>query len=58
MTEVLGGIRGPLAGLRLVTLAVNVPGPMTAARLKGFGASVVKVEPPSGDPLMHQNPAW
>lgn len=58
MTEASGGISGPLAGLRLVTLAVNVPGPAAAARLRGFGASVVKVEPPSGDPLMHQNPAW
>ena len=58
MTEASGDARGPLAGLRLVTLAVNVPGPAAAARLRGFGASVVKVEPPSGDPLMHQNPAW
>ena len=44
--------------MRIVTLAVNVPGPAAVARLRGFGASVVKVEPPSGDPLMHQNPAW
>ena len=44
--------------MRAVTLAVNVPGPAATARLKAFGASVVKVEPPSGDPLMHQNPAW
>ena len=58
MTENSGGAPGPLAGLRAVTLAVNVPGPAAAARLKAFGASVVKVEPPSGDPLMHQNPAW
>ena len=49
---------GPLAGLTVVTLAVNVPGPAAAARLRAFGASVVKVEPLSGDPLMHQNPAW
>ena len=58
MTEASDGAQGPLAGLRIVTLAVNVPGPAAAARLRGFGASVVKVEPPSGDPLMHQNPAW
>ena len=58
MTENAGGAPGPLAGLRVVTLAVNVPGPAAAARLKALGASVVKVEPPSGDPLMHQNPAW
>lgn len=58
MTGSPGDTRGPLAGLRIVTLAVNVPGPAAASRLGGFGASVVKVEPPSGDPLMHQNPAW
>ena len=58
MTEASGGVSGPLVGLRVVTLAVNVPGPAAAARLRAFGASVVKVEPPSGDPLMHQNPAW
>ena len=58
MTQTSGDASGPLAGLRVVTLAVNVPGPAAAARLKAFGASVVKVEPPSGDPLMHQNPAW
>ena len=58
MTEAAVGAPGPLAGLRAITLAVNVPGPAAAARLKALGASVVKVEPPSGDPLMHQNPAW
>ena len=47
-----------LRGVRLVTLAQNVPGPAAAARLQSFGASVVKVEPPSGDPLASSNPAW
>jgi alpha-methylacyl-CoA racemase len=47
-----------LAGIRAVTLAVNVPGPAAAARLHELGAAVVKVEPPSGDPLFHSNPAW
>ncbi|MDP9455726.1 MAG: carnitine dehydratase [Actinobacteria bacterium] len=58
MTESVGGAPSPLAGLKAVTLAVNVPGPAAAARLRTLGAAVVKVEPPSGDPLMHQNPAW
>lgn len=40
-----------LAGVRVVSIAVNVPGPVAAARLAGFGADVVKVEPPAGDPL-------
>lgn len=42
---------GPLADVRVVTIAVNVPGPVAAARLAAFGAHVTKVEPPGGDPL-------
>ncbi|MEO8851804.1 MAG: CoA transferase [Allobranchiibius sp.] len=42
----------PLAGVRVLSLAVNLPGPAAAARLQELGASVTKVEPPSGDPLM------
>jgi alpha-methylacyl-CoA racemase len=47
-----------LQGTRLVTLAQNVPGPAAASRLQDLGASVVKVEPPNGDPLASVNPAW
>jgi alpha-methylacyl-CoA racemase len=48
----------PLDGTRVVSLAVNVPGPTTAARLVALGASVTKVEPPAGDPLAGAHPAW
>lgn len=48
----------PLAGLRVVSMALNLPGPVACARLRDFGASVVKVEPPSGDPLEGFCPAW
>ncbi|MFW0796800.1 CaiB/BaiF CoA-transferase family protein [Gordonia sp. CPCC 205515] len=48
----------PLQGVRVVSLAVNLPGPLAAARLAEFGADVVKVEPPAGDPLDHQMPLW
>ena len=48
----------PLAGIRVVTLAVNVPGPVAAARLRDLGASVTKVEPPGGDPLALAAPDW
>lgn len=41
----------PLEGIRVVSLAINLPGPAAAARLRQLGAEVVKVEPPSGDPL-------
>lgn len=48
----------PLEGVRVVTLAVNVPGPAAAARLHALGAAVTKVEPPAGDPLARASPAW
>jgi alpha-methylacyl-CoA racemase len=48
----------PLDGFHVVTLAVNVPGPVAAARLRGLGARLTKVEPPLGDPLAGYVPAW
>lgn len=48
----------PLDGVRVLTLAVNVPGPAAAARLRAMGAAVLKVEPPGGDPLAAACPAW
>jgi crotonobetainyl-CoA:carnitine CoA-transferase CaiB-like acyl-CoA transferase len=38
-----------LQGIKIVSLALNVPGPVAAARLTKLGADVTKVEPPSGD---------
>lgn len=40
-----------LRGVRLVSLALNVPGPVAVARLVAEGATAVKIEPPAGDPL-------
>jgi alpha-methylacyl-CoA racemase len=37
--------------MRVVTTALNIPGPVAAARLRELGATVTKVEPPDGDPL-------
>lgn len=51
-------MNAPLEGMKAVSLAVNVPGPAAASRLREFGAEVVKVEPPGGDPLASSNPAW
>ncbi|WP_432279246.1 CoA transferase [Nocardia brasiliensis] len=48
----------PLSGVRVVTLAVNLPGPLAAARLAELGAHVIKVEPPGGDPLAAAAPDW
>jgi alpha-methylacyl-CoA racemase len=48
----------PLQGMKLVTLALNVPGPVAASRLVGLGASAIKIEPPAGDPLKSAAHAW
>lgn len=50
--------RAALDSVRVVTLCVNVPGPAAASRLREMGASVVKVEPPGGDPLSFSNRNW
>ena len=42
---------GALAGLRVVELGVWVAAPATAALLADWGADVIKVEPPTGDPM-------
>ena len=47
-----------LEGVRLVTMAQNVPGPLAVARLWQAGARVTKIEPPGGDPLLSLSPAW
>ena len=47
-----------LAGIRIVSLAVNLPGPVAASRFTSLGAHVTKVEPPSGDPLRIIAPDW
>lgn len=48
----------PLKGTRIVTLALNVPGPVAVARLVELGAEAVKIEPPGGDPLKTAARAW
>lgn len=40
-----------LDGLRVVSTALNLPGPVACARLRELGAAVTKVEPPPGDPF-------
>ena len=47
----------PLAGVRVVTIALNLPGPVAAARLQELGADIVTVLPPSGDPVATLVPA-
>lgn len=40
-----------LAGIRVLDLSQYIPGPFAARQLADLGAEVVKVEPPSGDPM-------
>src|SRR5690242_10600899 len=47
-----------LDGVRILTVAQNVPGPLAAARLARAGARVTKLEPPAGDPFLALSPAW
>ena len=49
---------GPLVGIRLLTMALRVPGPVAAQRLRLLGARIVKIEPPAGDHLATQAPEW
>jgi alpha-methylacyl-CoA racemase len=54
-----------LKGVRVLSLALNLPGPAALMRCRQMGASCVKLEPPppqgagagaSGDPMKHYNP--
>ena len=39
-----------LAGLRVIDLTRNLPGPVSTRMLADLGPEIVKVEPPEGDP--------
>lgn len=43
--------QGPLAAIRVIDLSRLVAGNMISLQLGDFGADVIKVEPPAGDPL-------
>jgi crotonobetainyl-CoA:carnitine CoA-transferase CaiB-like acyl-CoA transferase len=47
-----------LTGIKVVNLALNLPGPAAAQRLSALGAEVVKVEAPSGDPMAIYHDGW
>jgi crotonobetainyl-CoA:carnitine CoA-transferase CaiB-like acyl-CoA transferase len=46
----------PLRGVRILSLALNLPGPAALMRLTQMGARCTKVNPPSGDPMQHYTP--
>jgi len=47
----------PLRGVRVVSLALNLPGPAALMRCRQMGARCIKLEPPAGDPMRHYSPA-
>lgn len=47
-----------LSGINVVSLSINTPGPVAASRLARMGASVTKIEPPTGDPLKVFARSW
>jgi len=47
----------PLSGIRILSLALNLPGPAALMRCRQMGATCTKVEPPSGDPMARYNAA-
>ena len=54
----LEALRSALDGTTVVALATNIPGPLAAARLRAFGARVVKIEPARGDALEAASSQW
>ena len=48
-----------LKGIRILSLALNLPGPAALMRCRHMGATCVKLEPPSGDPMnLYAKPAY
>ena len=45
-----------LRGVKIVSLALNLPGPAALMRCKAMGATCVKLEPPAGDPMRLYSP--
>ena len=52
-TDPAAGAEPPLEGVRVVELGVWIAGPAAAAVLADWGAEVIKVESPGGDPQRH-----
>src|SRR2546430_1231855 len=48
---------GPCEGLVVLDFSWGMAGGLASAVLADFGADVIKIEPPAGDPF-HSQPAW
>ena len=49
--SIRSGLGDALRGVRIVSVALNLPGPFALRRLVEMGAAATKVEPPGGDPI-------
>jgi crotonobetainyl-CoA:carnitine CoA-transferase CaiB-like acyl-CoA transferase len=49
---------GPLAGCKILDLSWGVAGPFATMFMADYGADIVKVEPPGGDPFRNLLPAY
>lgn len=47
----------PLRSVRVLSLALNLPGPAALMRLAQMGARCTKINPPAGDPMQHYTSA-
>jgi crotonobetainyl-CoA:carnitine CoA-transferase CaiB-like acyl-CoA transferase len=56
MSEPETATRQPLAGLKVVDMTSLAMGPLAGQILGDYGADVIKVEPPAGDPFRHTLP--
>jgi alpha-methylacyl-CoA racemase len=50
-------LKAPLQNIRILSLALNLPGPAALMRLQAMGAQCTKLESPQGDPMSRYNPA-
>lgn len=50
-------VTGPLAGIKIVDLSINILGPVATMLLADMGADVLKVESPEGDANRHIGPS-
>ena len=57
MTPITAPAFLPLSGVRILSLALNLPGPAALMRCRRMGADCIKLEPPGGDPMQQYNPA-
>ncbi|MEO0029394.1 MAG: Succinyl-CoA:(R)-benzylsuccinate CoA-transferase subunit BbsF [Pseudomonadota bacterium] len=47
----IGEASGPLNGLRVIEICSTIAGPACTRLMADFGAEVIKIEPPEGDPV-------